>query len=184
MASRQQQSTSLLSIVNLLIENNNRDTDGRYSVAIPLKPNVHNISDSRKIALQRFFAIERKLERNPEQRQKYVDFMTEYKTLGHMREVNKIAEIAEMIYHIPHRPIVSRFRVVFDGSCKIDQNISLNNIQLIGGNEQSDLADIKLRFRRHSIAVTADIRMMFRQVRVRKEFWNLQGIFWRKDRNE
>lgn len=168
----------------IFIDNLYRDADGRYNVAIPLKPNVHDIGDSRKIALQRFFAMERKLERDPELRQKYVDFMTEYKELGHMREVNETAEVDEIVYYIPHHAILPRFRVVFDGSCKTDLGISLNDIQLIGGKEQFDLADIIMRFRRHPIAVTADIRMMFRQVRVEKKFWNLQRIFWRKDRNE
>lgn len=168
----------------IFLENCYRDEDGRFNVAIPLKPDITGIGESRKIALQRFFALERKFDRDPELRQKYVDFMTEYIHLGHMRLVNKTAEPGDIVYHIPHHCVTRKFRVVFDGSCKTDQGISLNDIQLIGGKLQLDLADIIMRLRRHPTALIADICKMFRQVRVIPKYWNLQRIFWRADRNE
>lgn len=168
----------------IFVDSCQRDSDGRFRVAIPIKANVSNIGESRGIALQRFYALERKLEADIELRKKYVDFMLEYDQLGHMKLVDRSAEIDEIVYFIPHHCVKPKFRVVFDGSCKTDQGISLNDIQLVGEKLQFDLADINMRFRRYPIAVMADIKMMFRQIGILPEYWNLQKIFWRANRNE
>lgn len=171
-------------VEQIFVDNYKRDANGRFCVAIPLKEQINTIGDSRKIALHRFFALERKLNADRELRQKYIDFMREYESLGHMKLVDTTANIDEIIYYLPHHCVQKRFRVVFDGGCKTDRGISLNDIQLVGERLQLDLADIITRFRRHPIAVTADIRMMFRQIKVLPEFWNLQRIIWREGRND
>lgn len=169
---------------NIFINEHRRASDGRFIVVIPLKQDITSIGDSRKIALQRFFAFERRLRYDDELKEKYVDFMRTYEKLGHMRVVDSSANPDELIYYIPHHCInKDKFRVVFDGSCKTDQGISLNDIQLIGEKLQFDLADTIMRFRRHPIVMTADIKMMFRQVRVSRKCWNLQRIFWRENTN-
>ncbi|XP_045456989.1 uncharacterized protein LOC123667024 [Melitaea cinxia] len=43
-----------------------RDIDGRFSVRIPLKQSPDVLGDSYNLAINRFFALERKLERTPE----------------------------------------------------------------------------------------------------------------------
>lgn len=91
-----------------------------------------------------------------------------------------------MVYYIPHHGVISsgRFRVVFDASCKTNKNISLNEIQLVGEKLQRDLHEITMRFRRFPIAINADIKKMYRQVKIIPKQWNLQRIFWRKDTEE
>lgn len=39
-------------------------------------------------------------------------------------------------------------------------------------------------FRKHKIAISADIKMMYRQVKILPEQYNLQRIFWREHKNE
>lgn len=89
----------------------------------------------------------------------------------------------EIIYYIPHHGVVTseNFRVVFDGSCKTNKIISLNDVQLVGAKLQNDLHVTIMRFRRHQIAISADIKMMYRQVKIIPEQWNLQRIFWREN---
>lgn len=49
---------------------------------------------------------------------------------------------------------------------------------------QRDLFDIILRFRRHKTAISADIKKMYRQIGVVEKQWNLQRIFWRRDKSQ
>lgn len=169
-------------------DEHSRDEDGRFIVAIPLKPNINNLGSSRAIALRRFFMLEQRFNREPEFKKKYIEFMRDYEDKGHMELVDGKPDQDKgiLIYHIPHHGIFTseKFRVVYDGSCKTDQGISLNEAQLVGEKIQRDLHETVMRFRRHKVAMSADIKQMFRQLKVIQEQWNLQRIFWRENSNE
>lgn len=62
--------------------------------------------------------------------------------------------------------------------------MSLNGAQFVGPKLQRDLSETLMRFRRHRIAISADIKKMFRQVKLAQDQWNLQRIFWRKNKHE
>lgn len=162
-----------------------RDADGRFIVAIPMKPNLPELGSSRAIALRRFFALEQRFNREQEFKIKYVEFMRDYEEKGHMRIVDERenANKSGFVYHIPHHGVTTstKFRVVFDAGCKTDRDISLNDVQLVGEKLQRDLHETIMRFRRHKIAVSADIKQMFRQVKIVPEQWDLQRIFWREN---
>ena len=87
---------------------------------------------------------------------------------------------AGVAYYIPHHYVTKKFRVVNDASCKTTNELSLNDIQMIGPKIQHDLADQIMRFRRHKIGVIADIKKMFKQVKIDPSQWDLQRIFWRE----
>lgn len=176
---------------NEMVEENFEKThyqteSGRHVVSIPMNPQIKEIGSSKEVALRRFFLQERKFDRDPVYKQKYVEFMNEMIELGHMVEATVPPQPDEMVYYIPHHGITSskRFRVVFDASCQTKLGISLNGAQFVGPRLQRDLHEILMRFRRHRIAFSADIRKMFRQVRLTPEQWNLQRIFWRPDKNQ
>lgn len=161
-----------------------RDETGRFIVTIPLKEEARDIGSSREIALRRFMFLERKLLGDAAIREQYVEFMREYERLGHMRKVTSEAKANEIVYHIPHHCVTKKFRVVFDASCKTNKGISLNDVQQLGEKLQSNLNEIVMRFRKYRVAMSADIKMMFRQVRIVPEQWNLQRIFWRESPRE
>ncbi|XP_055308238.1 uncharacterized protein LOC129572320, partial [Sitodiplosis mosellana] len=166
------------------VENFTRDQTGRFTVRIPLKPNITCFGSSREIALKRFMYLERKFAREPNKRSIYVEKMRESMRLGHMVQVTQQAKMDELVYHIPHHCIDKDDRVVFDASCKTDTGVSLNSIQMLGAKLQKDLYETIMRFRRHRVAVYADIRKMFNQVRLARDQWNLQRIFWRESSDE
>lgn len=159
-----------------------RDETGRFVVAIPLNPNVEKLGSSCEIAKKRFFMLEKRFEKDSEFKQKYVEFMRECEQLGHTCEARTEPKLNEMIYHIPHHGVVTsnKFRVVFDASCQTDAKLSLNDIQMVGEKLQRDLHEQIMRFRRHAIGISADIKKMYRQVRIIPEQHNLQRIFWRE----
>lgn len=168
-------------IKELFDQSHYRDESGRHVVKIPIKPHITEIGSSRSSALKRFFMLEKKAMREPEFWQLYKQFMNEYEQLGHMMEVTKDPEPGSMVYYIPHHGLRqgAKFRVVFDGSCVTDNGISLNDAQFIGPKLQRDLHETLMRFRRHKIAVNADITKMYRQVKIDEKHWNLQRIFYR-----
>lgn len=126
---------------------------GRHVVIIPLKSNIKEIGSSRQTALRRFHVIENKYEQNSNEWKTYVEFMNEYE------------------------------HVVFDGSCKTNLGISLNEAQHVGPKLQNDLHTILTRFRRHKYAVSADIVKMYRQIQIDPTQWNLQRIFFRENKS-
>jgi hypothetical protein len=50
----------------------------------------------------------------------------------------------------------TNLRVVFDASAKTSNNISLNDKLMVGPTIQKSLFSIILRFRKHSVAISAD----------------------------
>lgn len=168
-------------------EQHSRDADGRFVVAIPIKPNVLDIGSSRRIALKRFLMLERRFARDKEYHKLYVKFMREFADLGHIVEVpyNQITD-GKMAYHMPHHGVMSSsvIRVVLDASCKTDKGISLNEVQMVGEKLQRELVEILLSFRLHPVGMCTDISKMYRQVKVVPEQWDLQRFFWRENPNE
>ncbi|XP_072403039.1 uncharacterized protein [Diabrotica undecimpunctata] len=112
------------------IENTKRDVEtGRFVVSIPFKTGTDELGDSEEQARRRFLSLERKLKHNSDLRKKYVDFMNEYKALGHMTKVNKLNTNA-IHYYLPHHGVLreesvtTKLRVVFDASACLHRSIT------------------------------------------------------------
>lgn len=172
----------------LFTNRHTRDSTGRYVVPLPFKEEDedHSFPGSRNVALRRFHSIERKLVKNPELYLQYNDFMKDYLESGHMSLV-PVDKLQSGRYHIPHhcilRPdsVTTKLRVVFDASSKDARGISLNDTLLIGPKLQSNIAEILLNFRVHPVVFTADMRQMYRMIRVDDDSRKFQHIFWRFD---
>nr|XP_029725333.1 uncharacterized protein LOC115265198 [Aedes albopictus] len=94
-----------------------RDASGRYIVELPLKESVSELGDSRPLALRRFHALERKLSQHPDLKKQYQDFMDEYESLGHCKEVNVSEDPSGIIkWYLPHHAVqsIQRFWEVED----------------------------------------------------------------------
>ena len=157
-----------------------RDVEGRYSVALPFKPQCSPLGSTRKVAFQSFLSLERRLRSSPEHDTAYRKFMQEYVDLGHMQPAVTSAD-----YVIPHHCVhkvsssSTKLRVVFNASAPDPRGVSLNQQLLVGPKLQQDLPSILLRFRTHPIAICADIRQMYRQIRILPDDRAHQHIFWR-----
>nr|XP_049466997.1 uncharacterized protein LOC120959822 [Anopheles coluzzii] len=115
-----------------------------------------------KAAARRFSLLERRLERDPNVKAAYHDFMREYLELGHMSRIKNPSD-DERAYYLPHHPVfkaassTTKVRVVFDGSAKTSTGFSLNEALCVGPVVQDDLLDIILRFSTYKVAVVGDI---------------------------
>jgi len=89
-------------------------------------------------------------------------------------------------FYMPHHAVLKetsstiKMRVVFNGSEKSSNGVSLNGISMIGPKVQDDLFDIVQRFRLHRIVISADVVKMYRQIWVHPDDRCLQRILWRK----
>ncbi|XP_078051714.1 uncharacterized protein LOC144477851, partial [Augochlora pura] len=163
--------------------NTTRDKLGRFIVRLPFRNEGNTLGESRKMALNRFYALERKLQRNPNLLKQYADFLREYELLGHMTKITN--DNTNEGYYLPHHAVfkeasaTTKIRVVFDASAKTSTGNSLNDVLLVGPTIQDTLFTILLRFRTHVYVLTADIEKMFRQISLHVEDRKYQKIFWR-----
>lgn len=71
---------------------------------------------------------------------------------------------------MPHHPVIkvtsetTNVRIVFDASAKTSNNISLNDLLMIGSTFQPKLLTQILKFRVHRYIITADIKKMYLQI--------------------
>lgn len=73
---------------------------------------------------------------------------------------------------------------MFDASCITSSGPSLNDCLMVGPKLQDDLYDIMIRFRKYKYVLTADIKMMFRQVFINGENYKYHKVLWRRNPNE
>ncbi|KAL0821872.1 hypothetical protein ABMA28_005274 [Loxostege sticticalis] len=161
-----------------------RNECGRYVVALPFKPDAPPLGESRDIAISRFRKLEYKLERNSQLKRDYHACLQEYLELGHMEPVDSPAAAAST-YYIPHHAVVkessetTKTRVVYDAGSKTTSGFSLNDNLLVGPKLHLDIVDVLLKFRIHSVAFTADIKQMYRNILIRESDRDFQRIVWR-----
>lgn len=169
---------------NHFVLNTTRDSSGRFIVEIPFKEQVDKLGESKQRAVKQFYSLERKLTSDPYLKNRYINFMNEYLSLGHM---NKVENSDSISYFLPHHGVLkessetTKLRVVFNGSAPTTTGLSLNDLQMVGPTIQSDLLSILIQFRKYTYVVSADIAMMYRQILVAPNHRSLQKIVWRTD---
>lgn len=166
-----------------------RDVTGRYTVALPRKPDASPLGESRDIALARFHKLEQRLQRNPSLKTEYHACLQDYLDSDHMELVVDPPVLGNSFY-IAHHAVIkpssetSRCRVVFDASCASSNGVALNQILLTGPKLHHDIVDVLLKFRVHCVALTADIKQMYRNILVQESDRDLQRILWRTSPDE
>ncbi|KAH0821972.1 hypothetical protein GEV33_000819 [Tenebrio molitor] len=161
-----------------------RQPDGRFMVKLPLTQKRPVLGESRQAAIKRLKAVEHKFSKDPKLKADYTAFMDEYLKLSHMQIINDRLE-PDNCYYLPHHPVYKRndnqsaIRVVFDGSAKSTNDLSLNDNLLTGETLQEELFAILTRFRTHQYVLTADIAKMYRMIDIHPEHRDYQRIVWR-----
>ncbi|XP_025996077.2 uncharacterized protein LOC113005149 [Solenopsis invicta] len=156
---------------------------------LPLKEKIEELGDSFQIATKRLKALERKLEKQPELKTWYHEFLKKYCTLGHMSKIQLKNESSDTAYYIPHHAVVkedrgaSKLRVVFDALCKTATGKSFNDLLIVGPIIQESLFEI-VRLRQYKYAMSGDIIQMYCQIKVRTVDLKIQRILWRWNKEE
>ena len=117
------------------------------------------------------------MSRDPALERDYATVLSEYESLGFVEHVPAAADAAQPgpVYYMPHRPVVkessatTKVRPVFDASARGPSGLSLNDCLHVGPSLLPSLVEVLLRFRRHAVALTADICKAFLQIRVNEK---------------
>lgn len=173
---------------SIFCETSSRQSNGQYIVALPFKEDPSSLGNSYALATNRLVSLEKRLDRIPDLRKVYNDIFRDYLDQGHMSLVSEICS-EEPSFYIPHHCVFkpeslsTPCRVVFDASMKTDTGKSLNDVLYKGPKLQNNIVSILLNFRMYPVAVTADLKQMYRQVLVIDEHRKFQRILWRFDSN-
>lgn len=181
------------------MDNHSRNTDGRYTVALPFKNVDSELGQSRRAAIAQLLHMEKKFKINEKFKQDYNKCMQEYLNLGNMTLVTSsendhiIQRGNETFYncaYLPHHAVfkehstTTKLRVVFNASRKTTSGTSLNESMLVGPTIQQDIVSILLRWRKYKFVFSADIEKMYRQIRVRDRDAEFQRIVWRENEKQ
>ncbi|XP_077504764.1 uncharacterized protein LOC144114732 [Amblyomma americanum] len=159
---------------------------GRYEVALPWKP-VTALEDNREVALRRLHQLTRRLQNSTELLNDYDAAIRQYSALNMAEIVETKDSGANTVYHMPHQAVIRgdhKLRVVFDASSHNRSAKSLNDNLESGPNLTADLVGMLLNFRRHKIALVADIEQAFLQISVRPEDRDSLRFLWYETKPE
>ncbi|XP_055928660.1 uncharacterized protein LOC129959793 [Argiope bruennichi] len=149
---------------------------------MPIKENPPVLGESKQIARNRLDSLIKRLNKNPQMKRLYSEFIEEYAALGHMERVME-DELPETNYFLPHHGVYREgststpLRVVFNASSPSSNGVSLNDL-LGKGDVVEDIFELILRFRTHKFAFTFDIQKMFRQILVVPHQRDYLRILW------
>ncbi|XP_064215763.1 uncharacterized protein LOC103314804 [Tribolium castaneum] len=173
----------------LFVSTVKREPSGKYIVSLPFKEFPPNLGSSFQNAFRRYLALERKFRSMPAFHQSYCDAIQDFIEQGHMSLVEPHRLNSESSFYIPHHAIFKEststpLRVVFDASAKGSNSLSLNDVLYTGEKLQTDIVSLLLNFRLFAVAMTADVRQMYRQIWLNPDHRCFQRILWRFSINE
>ena len=173
-------------------ETTTRSPDGRVIVSLPFREGSPSLGHSKSQAVRRFFSVEAKLLREPIFKEKYVEFMREFISMGHLERVGTDSEEPDPTrsFYVPHHGVLkessttTKLRVVFDASAKTSSGVSLNDNLLVGPRIQDEIFKILVRFRFYAIGMAGDVAKMYRQIGLHEEDRDFHRLIWREDPNQ
>ncbi|XP_072037120.1 uncharacterized protein [Amphiura filiformis] len=167
-----------------MVTESTRLVDGHYEIALPLRDRNKAMVDNRVQALKRAEHLKRKLDKNPQFKEDYKNFMEDVINSDYAERVpSEQLEVEDgKKWYVPHHgvyhPAKQKLRVVYD--CAVTYKGCCLNDELIQGPDLTNtLLGVLLRFRQEPIALMADIQGMFSQVRVpRADMDYLLFLWW------
>ncbi|XP_055584735.1 uncharacterized protein LOC129737599 [Uranotaenia lowii] len=160
----------------------------RFESTLLWKYDHIDLPDSYPMALARLKCLERKLSKDPLLQENVKRQIKEYQEKGYChRATNEELEAADprRSWYLPLGTVSNpkkpgKVRLVWDAAATVD-GVSLNSVLLKGPDQLTALPVVLFRFRQFPVAVCADIKEMYHQIRIRKEDRNSQRFLWRSD---
>ena len=165
-----------------------RSEEGWYESGLLWKPGHGRLLTNEQGSIKRLESLVRKLQREPGMIDKYDEIIQEQLSEGIVERVAD--EPNERTFYIPHKPVrkeaaaTTKLRIVFDASAKPSEDSpSLNECLETGPPLQNLLWNVLVRNRLKPVALTADIKKAFLQVRIRPEDRDALRFHWIKDKD-
>ncbi|XP_059061602.1 uncharacterized protein LOC131854489 [Achroia grisella] len=159
--------------------------DGRYVVGLPWERDNVALPPSYDMAASRLRGIERRMDRSTEFRLAYTAEINKLLDKGYAEEVTDDRFNNDRAWYLPHFGVTNpnkpgKLRLVFDAAAR-SKGMCLNDALLDGPDMLRSLNGVLYRFREKPVAITADIREMFLQIKIREEDRAAQQFLWRGD---
>ncbi|XP_055714216.1 uncharacterized protein LOC129808461 [Phlebotomus papatasi] len=162
-----------------------KNSEGRYVVQIPLKPNIEDLSDNKLIATRQLNYLLSRLPRHPRLFAEYDTIFKEYLSQGIIERV-PLTELSNPSYYLPHHAVVkenavsTKTRIVFNASSRTKTGLSFNDCIKACPVVQPTLISILWRFRLNEITLTCDIKQMYLQVALHSPHKDYHRFLWRE----
>ena len=164
---------------------------GRFITGLLWKNDSICFPDSRPMALKRLFALEKKLEKDPELKIEVHKQIRDYVENGFAHiaspeelrsaDPNRVWYLPLNIVSHPKKP--TKKRLVWDAAAKVG-GMSLNSQLLKGPDLLVMLPRVLCTFRQRRIAFGGDIEKMFHQIRIKKEDTHSQRFLFRFEKDQ
>nr|XP_049463118.1 uncharacterized protein LOC125906755 [Anopheles coluzzii] len=160
----------------------------RFESGLLWKTDNVELPSSLGMARRRLECLERRMERDPNLKTVVHHHIADMMEKGYIHKATS-AELAECnskrIWYLPLGVVTNpkkpgKVRIIWDAAAKV-QGTSLNDMLLKGPDELISLPGVLFRFRMYGIAVCADVKEMFLQIRMRDEDKHAQRFLWRED---
>ncbi|XP_055587983.1 uncharacterized protein LOC129740353 [Uranotaenia lowii] len=158
----------------------------RYESALLWKYDHIELPDSYPMAVSRLRCLERKMEKDPALKANVTRQILEYQQKGFCHRATRAElEVADprRTWYLPLGAVTNpkkpgKVRLIWDAAAEVNK-VSLNSVLLKGPDQLTPLPSVLFRFRQFPIAVCADIREMYHQIRIREVDRNSQRFLWR-----
>ncbi|XP_045495970.1 uncharacterized protein LOC123694549 [Colias croceus] len=163
------------------------EKQGKYEVPLLWKNAEIKLPDNYHNTLKRLVNIEKKLDRDPALKIKYTEQMEALIEKGYAERAPS-EKIEARTWYLPHFAVFNptkpaKIRIVHDAAAKT-KGLSLNDHLLKGPDLIQSLPGVLMRFRQRNIAITADIKEMFMQIKIKNEDRDALRYLWRGDRRD
>ncbi|XP_057684651.1 uncharacterized protein LOC130910980 [Corythoichthys intestinalis] len=161
-----------------------QDSDNSWVGPLPFKSPRQRLPNNRQLANDRLMSLRRTLDKRPEMKAHFIEFMENMLSRGHAEVAPPLERNQECwylplfgVYH-PKKP--GKIRIVFDSSAPYE-GVSLNDVLLTGPDLNNSLVGVLMRFRKEQVATTADIEHMFHCFVVKANHRDFLRFLWYKD---
>lgn len=157
---------------------------GHWVAPLPFRSPGPTLPNNRSLAVRRAKSLHASMQKDPQKKANMVTFTQKIFDNGHA-EVAPTLSPGQECWHLPifgvnHPKKPNQIRGVFDSSAQFD-GLSLNGVLLTEPDLTNSLLGVLPRFRRESVAVTADIEQMFYCFHVKEDHRNFLRFLWHRD---
>ena len=133
-----------------------------YEVSLPWIRDCSDLPNHYQQCLNRLKLLRKRLLKNPEILNEYNSVIQDQLSKGIIERV-PTQDQDSIVHYMPHHPVIrkerstTKVRIVYDGSAKFNDSISLNDCLQTGPNLIPKLFDVLIRFRSSRIAVEKEL---------------------------
>ena len=142
--------------------------DGHYQIALPWRIDPLRLPDNYLMAFRRWESLVRRFKADPTLFERYKEVIHQQVERGYCQLVPQgDSPETHLKWYLPHHPVINskKLRVVLDCAARYS-GVSLNDGLFSGPDMTTKLLAVLLRFRLNPVALSADIKEMFMQVRL------------------